>query len=59
MTSPISRGNILHTVAGRALTLNNRYRYTNQDVYPRPTSSISLGSCTPKAHQRLINNDSR
>ncbi len=30
-----------------AHTLNNRYRYTNQDVYPRPTNSSSFGTCIP------------
>lgn len=26
-------------------TLNSKYRYTNQEVYPRPTSSRSFGTC--------------
>lgn len=33
------------SVRGLSDTLKSKYRYTNQDVYPRPTSSSSFGTC--------------
>ena len=34
-------------------TLKSKYRYTNQDVYPRPTSSSSFGTCSHTSTRRV------